>query len=71
MNLVLSHPTSRGGGMMWLPVSGVAHIDAGDSVVSVQLSDVTFDLLGRLDLVGVGLPEGAEIWFEDERERSH
>lgn len=71
MNLILSTPTSRGGGSLLIPVTGVAHIDAGDSVFSVKLSDVTIDILGRLDLVGAGIPEAAEIWFEDERERSH
>jgi hypothetical protein len=67
MNLVVSHPTSRGGGRLLLPVWGTAHIALGGRVYDVPLLGESVETLVGLEVDGMSLDKG-EVWFEDIRE---
>ena len=72
MRLVLSTPTSRGGGSLLLPCSGVAHLETDEAVGSISLRNVTIDDIAAMEFKLDGEPAGdADLWFEDSRERTH
>lgn len=70
MNLVLSTPTSRGGGNLCDPVWGTAHIAFGERVIDILLVGQPIDMLAGYEYDGIPLRDG-EVWFEDRREKSH
>jgi len=71
MNLILSTPTSRGGGSLLTPSWGTAHIAVdGRVVLDFILFGATIETLSELRVEGLPL-EDAEVWFEDDREISH